>query len=129
MKKFRIESDFRKLNLLIVEDGEDIIEIMDRTFKMIVNSISLAKDGKEAYEHYLKNKPDIILTDLRMPNMSGNELVKKIRENDNLTPIIVITAYEDDLEETQKQKVQAIVNKPINFINLIQTIDDCVLKN
>ena len=56
MKKFRIESDFRKLNLLIVEDGVDIIEIMDRTFKMIVNSISLAKDGKEAYESYLKNK-------------------------------------------------------------------------
>lgn len=51
----KIKSELKKLDILIVEDGKDIINIMDRTFKMVVNNIALANDGVEALEHY-KNK-------------------------------------------------------------------------
>lgn len=119
-----IKSDLKNLNILIVEDGKDIINIMDRTFKMIVNQISLASDGNKAIELYKTNKPDLILTDLRMPYKDGVEFIKELRDIDSNIPIIVITAYEDDLKEEEKQLVNAIFPKPINFIALVNKMNE-----
>jgi len=128
MSKIKIKSDLRSISLLIVEDGEDIINIMDRTFKMLVKEIFLAKDGEIGLAQYKQHAPDVILTDLRMPNVNGIEFIKKIRETNKDTPIIMITAYEYDLEEKDKDEIDAIFPKPINFMKLIQTIDECVQK-
>ncbi len=119
-----IKSDLKNLNILIVEDGKDIINIMDRTFKMIVNQISLASDGNKAIELYKKNNPDLILTDLRMPYKDGVEFIKELRNINSTIPIIVITAYEDDLKEEEKQLVNAIFSKPINFIALVNKMNE-----
>jgi len=54
-----------------------------------------AKNGEEAYEYYLQYKPDIILTDLRMPLMDGIELIKKIRVQDKCTKFIIITCLDE----------------------------------
>ncbi|AXX88044.1 response regulator [Malaciobacter marinus] len=121
-----IKADLKKLNILIVEDGKDIINIMHRTFKMVVNNIDLASNGSEALLHYDKNKPDLILTDIRMPYMDGNEFIKKLRQKDSKTPIVVITAYEEELKEEDKKLVNAIFSKPINFISLINKINELV---
>ncbi|AXH15844.1 response regulator [Malaciobacter mytili] len=119
-----IKSDLKNLNILIVEDGKDIINIMNRTFKMIVNQISLANDGDKAMELYKTNNPDLILTDLRMPHKDGVEFIKELRKIDLEIPIIVITAYEDDLKEEEKQLVNAIFPKPINFIALVNKMNE-----
>lgn len=121
-----IKADLKKLDILIVEDGKDIINIMHRTFKMVVNNIDLASNGSEALLHYNKNKPDLILTDIRMPHMDGNEFIKKLRQKDSKTPIVVITAYEEELKEEDKKLVNAIFSKPINFISLINKINELV---
>jgi CheY-like chemotaxis protein len=121
-----IKADLKKLDILIVEDGKDIINIMHRTFKMVVNNIDLASNGSEALLHYNKNRPDLILTDIRMPHMDGNEFIKKIRQIDSKIPIIVITAYEEDLKDEDRKLVNAIFSKPINFISLINKIDELI---
>ncbi len=126
METSKIKSDLRKISLLIVEDGEDIINIMDRTFKMLVRQISLAKDGAIGYELFEKYNPDVIITDLRMPNMDGKELIKKIREKNSTIPIIVITAFRQDLSIEDENLVSVILEKPINFIKLINVLDDCI---
>lgn len=128
MSKIKIKSDLRAISLLIVEDGEDIINIMDRTFKMLVREIFLAKDGKEGLKSFKDNKPDVILTDLRMPRLNGVDFVKQVREENPNIPIIMITAYEYDLTEDDKKYMNEIFPKPINFMNLIQSIDECVQK-
>ncbi len=120
----KIKSDLKNLNILIVDDGEDIINIMNKTFKMIVNQISLAKDGNIAIELYKKNNPDLILTDLRMPDKDGIEFIKEVRKINSKIPIIVITAYEDDLKEEDKQLINTIFPKPINFITLVNKINE-----
>ncbi len=128
MSKIKIKSDLREISLLIIEDGEDIINIMDRTFKMLVKEIFLAKDGEVGLQEYQKHIPDVILTDLRMPNVNGIELIKEIRKTNKEIPIIMITAYEYDLNDNDKTYIDAIFPKPINFMKLIQTIDECVQK-
>ncbi|GGG85697.1 response regulator [Paenibacillus radicis (ex Gao et al. 2016)] len=52
-------------------------------------------NGVEAWEHYQKDKPDIVITDIRMPEMDGMELIDRIREHDAATKIIILTCLEE----------------------------------
>ena len=128
MEKLKIQTDLSNLNILIVEDGEEIKEIINKTFQLTINSIVLANNGIEAINMYNNKKPDIILTDLRMEKTDGNELIKRIRQKDKKIPIIVVTAYINDFILTNTNDVQSFIDKPINSINLIQTIDKCLIK-
>lgn len=123
MTKVRIKSDLRDISLLIVEDGEDIINIMDRTFKMLVKDITLAKDGEEAIAAYNLKQPDAILTDLRMPNINGMDFIKHVRKTNKDIPIIMITAYELDLKSEDKELINEVFPKPINFMKLVVSLD------
>lgn len=126
MKVSKIKSDLRNINLLVAEDGEDIISIMDRTFQMLVKDIHLAQDGKIALALFKEKSPDVVITDLRMPNLDGKALIKSIRELDKRVPIIVITAYKDDLSEHELSLVTSVLEKPINFIKLIHVLDESI---
>lgn len=126
MEASKIKSDLRNISLLIAEDGEDIINIMDRTFTMLVKEIHLAQDGEIAYSLFQKNTPDVIITDLRMPNLDGKALIKKVRETNKHVPIIVITAYKDDLSKEELEMVSAVLEKPINFIKLVHLLDEAI---
>ncbi len=126
METSKIKSDLRNISLLIAEDGEDIINIMDRTFKMLVKDINLASDGAIAYSLFEEKTPDVIITDLRMPNLDGKALIKKVREKNKTVPIIVITAYKDDLSAEETAMVSAVLEKPINFIKLVHLLDECI---
>lgn len=128
MNKEKIKTDFRELRLLIVEDGEDILNIMDSTFKMLVKDIYLANNGDEAYKLFVEKKPDLVITDIRMPVLNGSELIKKIRQIDKDIPIFVVSAYVYDLENSQKELVNAVFEKPIDFIEVVNEIDKCNIK-
>src|SRR5690606_32872385 len=57
------------------------------------HEMDLAADGKEAFEKYEAQRPDLIITDLRMPRETGMDLIRNVRAVDPDTPIIVITAF------------------------------------
>lgn len=84
--------------VLIVEDEilvcaglKNMIQWSD--MNMII--VGEARNGKEGLEKYHQLKPDIILTDIKMPVMDGLEMITQIREEDTVTRIIVLTCYED----------------------------------
>ncbi|MFW2592428.1 response regulator transcription factor, partial [Aliarcobacter butzleri] len=69
----------------------NIEEILKHLFKEVLS----ASDVNEAYNKYLQNKPDIIITDIKMKDKTGIELHKKIRETDSKIRIIITSAYTD----------------------------------
>lgn len=80
-------------NLLFVEDETMIRQIAINFLRPYFAEIYEAKDGVEALSLYKQYKPDIIITDIEMPNMDGLTLCKTIREEDKTTPIVITTAY------------------------------------
>ena len=62
---------------------------------------SLAADGEEAWKLFCENKPDIVITDIRMPGLDGMELIRRIRQTGANTQIIILTCV-DDFEMVQK---------------------------
>lgn len=84
------------LNVLIVEDEAPIREWIGYTIKNIseeFNVIGSVNNGKEAYELALNSKPDVIITDIKMPVMDGIELSKKIKELFPEIYIIILTNF------------------------------------
>jgi CheY-like chemotaxis protein len=111
--------------LLFVEDTEMLRETMMQVFSHFFGKIIVAENGKEGLEYYHKHKDeiDIIITDLDMPHMNGDEMITIIRENCKEIPIIVSSGRENqtDLEEF----ASAFVPKPIDlrlFIDTLKTL-------
>jgi YesN/AraC family two-component response regulator len=108
---------------LIVEDDDYILKLLVDTFQVATNSNTIysAHNGEDGYNKYLDIQPDIIITDLRMPKMNGSEMIEKIRKKDTNVPVIVLSAFVEELENPSH--VNAVVQKPVDFQNLILKID------
>jgi len=115
-----IVSKLKDLNILIVEDGVDVRNIMETTFNKLFHSTTVAIDGVDGLDKFTHQKPDIIITDIRMPNMSGNDMIDKIKELDPNIPIIIVSGHQRLINKNNKADV--ILNKPIKFEKLISHI-------
>lgn len=103
-----------ELKVLLVDDEELIRIVLKKALERFVKSVDLAQNAKEALNLFSANTYDIILTDMRMPDVSGEVLIKKIRAKDQEIPIIVISAYDArELPELDQNLIQGMQKKPI----------------
>ena len=120
-----------KLNafsVLYVEDEDGIRNNIEEILKHLFKEVATAKNASDAYKKYIQNKPDLIITDIKMGNETGIDLVKKIRETDSKTRVIVTSAHTDLdylLEATQLHLVKYIV-KPITNDNLMEALESFI---
>lgn len=90
-----IKKMYKNIKILYVEDDEiareNGVEYLENFFEIIYES----SDAINALKLYEKHKPDIIITDIQMPKLNGLEFVKRIRQKDKKTQVIIITAFCD----------------------------------
>ena len=112
--------ELKDISILCVEDEDGIREMVVSTLKYYFNEVYEACDGNEGYELYEYYKPKIVLTDIQMKDCNGLELVKKIREKDNDTIIIMLTAHsnEEYLMELINLNINHFILKPLNLKKL-----------
>lgn len=115
-------------SILYVEDEDgirnNIEEILTHLFKEVITS----NNTKDAYSKYLKYKPDLIISDIKMGNENGIDLLKKIRETDSKTRAIITSAYTDLnylLEATELYLIKYII-KPITNDKLMDALESFV---
>jgi DNA-binding response OmpR family regulator len=108
------------ITILYVEDDDLIREEATEYLSLIYNRVIEARNGEEALKLYALFKPDIIITDIEMPIINGLQMVKKIRQKDKKTPIIVVSAFMNPeylLEAIELRLVKYIL-KPITHYKL-----------
>ena len=89
----------KSAHILVVDDVPDMVEILSRQLRLEPYKIFKAYSGKESLELLKKNKLDLILMDVNMPEMDGFETIKIIRDTvKEFIPIIIVTASKDDTE-------------------------------
>ena len=85
-----------------------------------------ARDGEEALEVAIKERPDLIMMDIRLPKMSGTEVISRLRQMPefNRVPILAVTAYamKGDSEKCFRTGCDAYLSKPINTRELPDVI-------
>jgi len=118
------------LSLLYVEDDPFILQNAKEFLNDLFLEVYGAKDGKEALDIYHEKKPDIIITDIDMPHLSGLELCEKIRKDDDTTPIIITTAFANQeylLKAIELNLVKYLI-KPIQEDDLLEALKSATHK-
>lgn len=127
----KLIDQLKDYTLLFVENEIGIRENFKEYFELIFKKVYLGVDGVDAYTQYKEYKPDLIITDIKMPNMDGIELVQKIRQEDTNINIIVISAHTDVeylLSCVPLGLVEYIV-KPLNEEKLASSFEKFLLSN
>lgn len=113
--------------LLIIDDESIITRALSRALKNEPYEIQIAEDGKKGLELIRKTKPDLIILDMMMPEMTGLQVLEKMKEEKIETPVIFMTAYGDYSTEKQAKDlgVSAYLTKPFeNIEDLLALIKD-----
>jgi DNA-binding response OmpR family regulator len=105
--------------ILIVDDEKHILQIVKFNLeKKGKYEVVSANDGQEGYEVATAEKPDLIISDIMMPRLTGLEMCKLIRENSEIKdiPLIILTAKGQDnyIEEGKKYGVTDFLTKPFS---------------
>ena len=120
-----------KYKVLIVEDDEEIRKYLRSELSADFH-ISECSDGKEGFTHILKNLPDLVISDIMMPELDGISLCQKIKKNININhiPVVLLTAKTDSTDQIEglKTGADAYVTKPFNIEMLRITMHN-ILKN
>ncbi len=101
--------------LLIVDDEIDIREFAKNFFKKRNISVLTAAGGEEAFEIIQNEKPDLTLLDVRMEEMTGVELLRKIRQHNITAKVIMVTGVEDEstIKEAEGLGIVGFIHKPL----------------
>jgi CheY-like chemotaxis protein len=107
----------RKHTILIVDDVEPILYVFERYLKKMGYETITALDGIEGLAKWEAEKPDLVISDIRMPNMDGFELADAIRARNPGQKIILMSGFTNDIETLEKQKVHGypFFSKPVDL--------------
>ena len=117
----KLESPLKKV--LIIDDEQEMCKTL-YSFLMPHNyKVFLAFNGRMGLESFREIKPDIVLLDLQMPDISGKEVLKIIRKVSNV-PVILISAHPEDISEIHLAdlKIEGYIEKPINLTTILNTL-------
>lgn len=114
----------KEITVLYVEDEELPREAICRYLSTKVAAIHSASNGREGLDIFCKINPDVVITDLEMPQMSGVEMIRKIRGMEHCVPIIITTGYDDDEHRTDLADCTLI--KPIILNELLSAMELCI---
>lgn len=118
--------DTRKHTVLLVDDDTELLEFLQEALSESFRKIYTARNGREAIELLMKRQPDIVVSDVIMPRMSGYELCKRIREAIEIChiPVILLTARDDRQSQLQgyKNGADAYLTKPFDTDVLLELI-------
>ena len=124
-------SDGKRVSILVAEDNTALRDYLRSALENRYN-VSTARNGEEAYCQAINEQPDLVLTDIVMPGMSGIELCRKIKENSRTSAIgvILLTAHNLQNYEVSGYRVgaDAYVAKPFSLEVLFSRIDNLVAR-
>lgn len=114
-----------KLRIAIAEDEEELLVDLEETLVEFGHEVVVkARSGRELVEHCLKTQPDLVLTDIKMPDLDGLEAAAQICK-ERAVPFIIVSAYNDPefVERALKEQVLAYLVKPLSNQSLKASIE------
>lgn len=112
-------------NILVTDDEPIMREILCDLFQNLGCTTFEASNGREAYEIAMKNKIDVVVSDIRMAGGSGVELLEHLRARHPSQPVVILISGYSDLnpEEALKKGAQAMIAKPFDRKSLLSAIE------
>lgn len=108
------------MRVLIIEDEPLLREILVGEFELEGFAVSEAEDGESGYKKALEMHPDVVITDVRLPNGNGIEFMTKLHEMNHKVPVILVSGLMDiSTSDAKKMGAKYVFSKPVDFETLI----------
>ncbi|MBI9019715.1 MAG: response regulator [Verrucomicrobia bacterium] len=116
-------------HILVIDDDISIQLLFGQYLKDKGYSVALASDGKEGLRQMHERKPDLIITDIMMPEMDGLEIIQELRKNNPALPVIAISGGIRNntinfLPIAKKTGAYRVLEKPIELARLLETVQE-----
>jgi len=112
--------------VMIVEDNELNMKLFRDLIEASGYTTIQTRNGMEALDLARKHRPDLILMDIQLPEVSGLEVTKWLKEDDDLAhiPVVAVTAFamKGDEERIREGGCEAYISKPISVAHFLETI-------
>ena len=118
--------------ILVVDDSDDTREMMSKLLEMESFTVITAEDGRAGLRVAAAELPDLIITDINMPNLNGLEMIKQLREKREFesVPIMAITAYGNGVaKEALEAGADRATTKPVQFSALALEIRELLARS
>ena len=118
-----------KEKILVVDDVDTIARVYARFLERQGYEVRIAFNGEEALEEWERFQPDLIISDIRMPKMSGFELAKEVRKKNPEQKVVLMTGYADEAEVLEQQTTHGFpfFTKPADLQTTVSKIVKDVL--
>ena len=110
--------------ILVVEDDADVRRVIVECLGLIGYTVSEAANGTEGLEAIRRNKPDLLVVDYAMPDMTGAEVISKAREMLGELPVILATGYADMAAVERLAGRPTILRKPFDIAALGDAVNE-----
>ena len=109
------------IKFLIVDDEQDVVDNVSELFTLRNYNVITATSGTKALEMVKKENPNIIILDIRMPDISGIEVLKEVKKNYPKTRVIMLTGVEDEATKNMAMGLGAsgYLTKPYSYSELL----------
>jgi CheY-like chemotaxis protein len=111
--------------ILVIEDDLEMISLLKDLFEEDGYQVDSVENGSEAFRRAARQVYDLIITDVRMPFLSGLEILPGLKKLQPHTPVLVITAFgSEDVQRRAKERgAEAYLEKPIDLFDLRRLVD------
>ena len=118
-----------KKKILVVDDVDTIARVYARFLERQGYDVQIAFNGEEALAIWEQFKPDLVISDIRMPKMSGFELANALRKKNPKQKVVLMTGYADEAEVLEQQKSHGFpfFTKPADLQTTVTKIVEDVL--
>jgi CheY-like chemotaxis protein len=114
--------------ILVADDESHILHVVSLKLRNAGYRVVTARDGQEALELAAQEKPDLLITDYHMPQLSGLELCQKLKQDPATCeiPAIMLTArgYHLEAHDTEQNGILRLVSKPFSPRHLLATVNE-----
>jgi two-component system alkaline phosphatase synthesis response regulator PhoP len=114
--------------ILVADDESHILNVVSLKLRNAGFRVVTARDGQEAFEMAQAEKPDLLITDYHMPQLSGIELCQKLKQDPatSMIPAIMLTArgYQLEPSDTEQSGILRMLSKPFSPRQLLTTVNE-----
>lgn len=120
--------DLKQYTILLIDDEVEILDPLRSILKHKFKDVFIATNGEEGLESFKENRPDLIITDIRMPKMGGLDMAERIKEIDPFVPIVISSAFNetDLLLRAIDIGICQYLLKPIEIEKLFYVVEHCI---
>ena len=114
------------MKILVVDDNEELANVIQGALEDEGLEVISAKDGIDGYDTFLRFQPDLVITDIQMPGVSGLKMMENIRMHNPMVKTIYISgniaAFRPSIEIEKKRYPISVFEKPFSLMSLTQLV-------